>query len=89
MAKVIMTIAPEDGMCFEDIFSFKTENYVGIWDTPCDKFMLIRKSSRYFEPWYLEGKYESLRELDDDVFELCEEHITEVFNRADYTITLD
>lgn len=89
MAKVIMTIAPEDGMCFEDIFSFKTENHVGIWDTSADKFMLIRRSGRYFEPWYLESRYENLRELDDDVFELCYEHITEVFGGTNYTIELD
>lgn len=89
MAKVIMTIAPEDGMCFDDIFSFKTENYVGMWDNSTEKFVLMRSSSRYFEPWYLDNDYETLRELDDDVFELCDEHIIEVFSEVNYTIELD
>lgn len=89
MAKVIMVIAPEDGMYFEDICSFKTENYIGIWNDIADKFMLMKKSGGYFEPWYLDEEYESLRELDDAVYEICEEHITEVFDKPSYTITLD
>lgn len=88
MAKVIMTIAPEDDMCFDDIFSFKTENYVGVWNNSIDKFMLMRSSSRYFEPWCLDKSYDNLRELDDDVFELCDEHITEVFPEVNYTVEL-
>lgn len=88
MAKVIMTIAPEDGMCFEEINSFQTENYIGIFDNAEGNFMLMMKSGRYFEPWYLEDTYENLRELDDAVFELCDEHITEVFDKSDYSIEL-
>lgn len=88
MAKVIMTIAPDDGMCFEDIMSFKTENHIGIWDSVKEKFMLVRESSYYFEPWYLEGYYKSLSELDEAVYNDCAEHISEVFNTSKYTITL-
>ena len=89
MAKVILTIAPEDGMFFEDIMSFKTENYVGIWDNAKGSFMLMRQSGRYFEPWYLEGNYENLQELDNAVCEECDEHITEVFSGSDYNFELE
>jgi hypothetical protein len=88
MAKVIVTIAPDDGMCFEDIMSFKTENHIGIWDSVEEKFMLVRESSYYFEPWYLDGYYKGLSELDEAVYNNCDEHILEVFDTSKYTITL-
>lgn len=89
MAKVIMTIAPEDGMCFEEIFSFETDNYIGIFNSVTEEFMLISKSSQHFEPFNLDSKhYDNLRELDDDVFELCDEHITDVYGHSNYTIEL-
>ena len=93
MAKVIMTIAPEDGMSFDSVMSFKTENHVGIWDSAEEKFMLMPKHEKYFEPWYLcdlygNGFFEDLKELDEAVYEKCEEHITDVFDRSNYTIEL-
>ena len=88
MAKVVITIAAENGMDFQDIMSFKTDNYIGIWDSAKGEFALLRQYSAYFEPCYL--KYvDSLGRLDDLVFEECEEHITEVFDRSDYALTLD
>ena len=42
-----------------------------------------------FEPWLLEGTYENLSELDCDVYRLCEEHITDVFDTSGYTIVLE
>ena len=90
MAKVIVTIAPEDGMCFENILSFKTENYIGIWDNVSEGFVLMRKSAIYFEPYFIGGyRLEDLKDLDDFVYEKCDEHITEVFDKSDYTIELN
>lgn len=94
MAKVIMTIAPEDGMMFENIMSFQTENHIGIWDNVEEVFVLMSKSSRVFEPWYLynlddNGYFEDLKELDKAVYEKCEEHIKDVFDKCSYTIELD
>ena len=93
MAKVIITIAPENGMCMDRIMSFKTDNYIGIWDTEAEKFALMKKSSKYFEPWYISfedgsGFCEALKELDEAVYEKCEEHITDVFDKSNYTIEL-
>lgn len=73
-------------------FSFKTENYIGIWDGVKEDFMLIRKSDMHFEPWYLhqEGKeYDNLASLDKAVCDLCDEHIAEVFDTSEYTIVLN
>ena len=88
MAKVIMTIAPEGKMCFEEILSFKTENYIGIWDNPGDRFVLMKQSERFFEPWLLESEYVDLADLDNAVYEVCNEHITDVFDTSGYTIEL-
>lgn len=87
MAKVITTIAAEDGMDFYDICSFKTNNYVGIWNETDDTFTLIRKSYGTFAPAYL-NHCDSLKELDDMVYDNCKEHIEEVFEDGCYTILL-
>ena len=88
MAKVIMTIVPDDGMSFDDIMSFKTENHIGIWDSSKTQFALMRESGYYFEPWYLDGYYKDLAELDEAVYNECSEHILEVFNTSHYIIAL-
>ena len=91
MAKVITTIAAENGMDFEDIMSFKTNDYVGIVDQANGGFMLMRKQSAYFEPCYIEYRRcgKNLQELDDVVFEECGEHIAEVFDHSNYAIKLE
>ena len=88
MAKVILTIAPEDGMYFGDILSFKTDNYIGIYNNVREHFMLIRASDKYFEPYFIDEEFDSLQELDDMVFEKCDEHITDVYDTARYEISL-
>ena len=88
MAKVILTIAPEDGMFFEDILSFKTDTYVGLYDNVHEHFMLVKKSYGYFEPYFIDKEYGSLQQLDDIVFNLCEEHITDVYGTASYEFEL-
>ena len=88
MAKVITTIVADDGMNFDYIMSFKTENYIGIWDNVGEQFVLLDKSGVYFELRPLKD-CENLKELDDAVYAEVKEHITEVFDRSDYTIELD
>lgn len=88
MAKVITTIAAEDGMDFENICSFKTENYIGLWNYVEDCYTLIEKNEIEFYPHNL-SKCTNLKELDDAVFDRCDEHITDVFDHCTYTIELD
>ena len=87
MAKVVLTIAADDGMSFEQIMSFKTENHIGIWNGIEECFVLIKKRDIWFEPWLLD-KCNDLQELDNIVFEKCDEHITEVFDNSIYEIKL-
>lgn len=93
MAKVITTIAAENGMDIGDILSFKTKNYIGIWDNAEEKFALMCKFGAYFEPWYLDeygsGFFYDLKSLDEVVYKKCEEHIAEVFDKSNYTIELN
>lgn len=92
MAKVIMTIAADDGMSVDEIMSFKTENYIGIWYPECADFFVMAKSDIEFNPitlGYVYGIYSDLREFDDKVFEKCGEHILEVFDKTNYTLTLE
>lgn len=87
MAKVITTIAAENGMDFESILSFKTDSYIGIWDDRSNCFLVVAESDLLFAPIYLEP-CESLQELDDMVFEECDEHILYVFDSGAYKFSL-
>lgn len=90
MAKVIMTIVADNGMDLGNILSFKTENYIGIWDGVNEGFALIRKTGECFAPYFLGGyRYKDLRELYDVVYEECQEYITEVFDNSNYSFVLD
>lgn len=88
MAKVITTIAPEDGMDYDDIVCFKTENYVGFWEDGYGKFVLMSQSSRHLYVHWIDEYPKSLSALDDAVMEEVNEHITEVFDDQSYTIVL-
>ena len=88
MAKVIMTIAPEDGMDYGDITCFKTESCIGFWDDGYGKFVLLPQSSDYFDIRWIDEYPKSLAALDDAVMEEIDEHITEVFHSQSYTIKL-
>lgn len=88
MAKVITTIAPENGMEYEDILCFKTDNYVGFWEDVYGKFVLMPQVSTYFDVYYIDEYPKNLSDLNDAVMEKINEHITEVFDNANYSIVL-
>ena len=89
MAKVITTIAADNGMDFGSILSFKTKNYVGIWSYEKGNFVMLENSSTEFYLRNVGKDCESLQELDDEVFEEVNEHILEVFDKCEYTIELE
>ena len=88
MAKVITTIAADNGMDYGEILSFETKHYIGLWNYDADVFVMIEKSSTEFYPRNLEY-CETLQELDDMVFAKVDEHILEVFDNCSYVIRLD
>lgn len=88
MAKVIKTIAPEDGMDYVDITCFKTESYIGFWEDGYGKFVLIPQCSDYFDIRWIDEYPKSLAALDDAVMEEVDEHITDVFHKQSYAFEL-
>ena len=87
MVKLIRTLAPENGMHFEEICSFRTMNYIGIWNHAEDKFALVEKSGVQFDLVHL-PICENLDELDSSVYEVCAEHIISVSDRSAFEIAL-
>lgn len=87
MIKLIRTLAPENGMRFDDIACFQTMNYIGIWNHAADKFALVAKSDVEFNLVHLPF-CGSLDELDDCVCAECDEHIISVSDRATFEFTL-
>ena len=85
--KLKRMLAPENGADFENIVSFATESYIGIWDHNNNSFFLIAKEDSEFNCEEL-GNFDTLDELDDAVYDECCEHIEEVFESSAYKITL-
>ena len=85
--KLKRMLAPENGADFENIVSFATESYIGIWDHCSNGFLLIAKEDIEFSCEEL-GNFDTLDELDDAVYIACDEHIQEVFESSAYKITL-
>lgn len=88
MIGVINTIAPKNGMDFEDVLSFETEDYIGMWSHTNDTFILFARSDAYFNPVDL-GRCDTLGELDEAVFEECHEHIIGVSDKSNYRIVFE
>lgn len=88
MAKLIKALIAVNGMDFEDCVSFETKNYIGIWSNSSNQFLLIEKSNSMFEEFEL-PICTNFSELEDAVYEICNEHILDVYKSNSYTITLD
>ena len=48
MQKVIRKLTPENNMDFENICSFETDSYIGIWDQANDTYAIMKKSDFEF-----------------------------------------
>lgn len=88
MIKLVKTLKAENDMPYMNIMSFKTANYIGIWNHIAEEWVLLRVSDTEL---YLARIPEcgSFEELDDKVFYDCEEHIEFVSDRSDYEIVLN
>ena len=88
MIKVKTAIVPDDEhILFEDIISFVTENYVGLYDYDKNEFCLIPRADCQFEITYI-GSPDNLNDLDDAVYSAIGEHIAKVSTSSAYTIAL-
>lgn len=88
MIKLIRVLAAEDGTDFDNICSFTTENYVGVWWHEEERFVLIPKHDIEFHGKMLPVCC-TLHELDIAVFEYCEEHIEDVSTSSAYSFALE
>ena len=88
MVKLIRTLAPENGMHFDEICSFHTMNYIGIRNHAEDKFALVAKSDVEFHLVHL-PTCTDLDELDSRVFAECDEHIIAVSHKSTYEIAVE
>lgn len=88
MIKLIRKLVPENNISFADVLSFKTENHVGFWNEINNSFLLFPDWSCTFECSILPdcGTFE---ELDEAVYQLCEEHIDSVSYSSAYAIRLE
>ena len=83
--KVVRSIAIKGTLAYEDIRSFETEKFFGLWDTSESAFVLLPKTNFQYHHVTL-ARCNSLAELDDEVFKACLEHITSVSKSSAYTI---
>ena len=90
MIKVTRILAPENGMPTNEINSFETENYYGIWDHNLDRFALIKKKEIEYSSEHLsKSYYDNLQEIDDEVYELIEERIIGVSDSSSFRFIID
>ena len=84
MINVITTIAPENDLPFDYIQSFKTDNYVGMYDyQSCEYIMMCDRDVQLYLKHLGDG-FESLAELDAAVYNEVEEHIVSVSESSEY-----
>ena len=93
MIELKRVIAPADDTPFDEICSFETENYVGIYVDclprlyiPC--FLIVPKSDLEFSIEYIEIP-DNLEQLDNKVFEITGEHIIGVSTSRSLVIKID
>jgi len=87
MVGIVRTIKPEKEMRFDDILSFETNNFIGIYDHGHCGFTLIAKQDEEFSSMKIEYASD-LEDLDNQVFASCEEHIIGVSRNNAYKLIL-
>lgn len=89
MVGLIRTLTPSNGMQFEEILSFETKNYYGIYNGAGNEFMVIGKEDTDLNIYFIDFSYcHSLDDLDRETFELCEEHIIGVSTSNKYKLQI-
>lgn len=88
MIRLVRSLALENGQDFEEVCSFITEDYIGIYDHNSDRFVVMAKSDCAFSLTVL-PRCNSLDELDDTVYEECGEHIVGVSCESNYKMIVE
>lgn len=91
MIKVKRVLGFDNGLQFQDMKVFKTENNLVIFDEGYDEWVIISKFDSWFETYRITDSevVNSLDVLDDLVFEACGEHIEYASDDSGYVLILD
>ena len=88
MVGLIRSLSAENSMDFDEIVSFETESYYGMYNHFNDEWIVIAKEDVEFNAARIDYA-SSLDELDDMVCNTtCGEHIIGVSSRSKYKLTL-
>lgn len=87
MIQLKRVLAPIDGTSFDDIRSFTTEEFYGLYDYGCNQWIIFAKADSEFSSEHL-GSPDTLEELDEKVHEATGEHILSVSEDQRYMFTL-
>ena len=88
MIRLVRSLALENGQDFEEVYSFVTDDFIGLYDNNSDRFVFMAKSDCAFNLTVL-PRCNSLDELDDVVYEECGEHIIGVSCDSNYKIIVE
>ena len=88
MIRLVRSLALENGQDFEEVCSFVTDDFIGLYDHNSDCFVMMAKSDCAFNLTAL-PHCNSLDELDDAVYEECGEHIIGVSCDSNYKIIVE
>lgn len=87
MIQLRRVLAPIDDTSFDDIRSFTTEEYYGLYDFGCNQWIIFPKEDIEFNSEHL-GSPDTLEELDEKVHEATGEHILSVSEDQRYRFVL-
>lgn len=88
MKKLVRELAVEDGTRFEDICSFETKSYIGIWNFNTDSFVVFPSFDKEFYLYVL-PKCNTLQELDNAVYAITDERICGVSESSTYEFVIE
>lgn len=89
MIEVKRVLGFDNGLQFQDMKVFKTENNLVIFDEGYDEWVIISQIDSWFETYRIAEEVNTLDKLDDLVFEACGEHIEFASDNSGYAIILD
>ena len=88
MIRLVRSLALENGQDFEEVFSFVTDEFIGIYDGNSNRFVMMAKSDCAFNLTVL-PHCTCLDELDEAVYEECGEHIIGVSCESRYKMVVE
>ena len=77
MIELKRVIAPIDDTPFDEICSFETDNYIGMFVDYNEKFLIMPKGGLVFDITFANNT-NTLAELDEEVYNRIDEHIKAV-----------